>query len=348
MIKILPDGEGSVCLDKVAQPELFENSARCRMQYSLISAGTERGIINSCRGKSLDEMRQQGVQLGYTGAGVVEEVRGGAMMLKPGQRVAYYGAPWVSHSEQVVVPRLLVFPLPENVPSEWGAFVGLGAISLHGFRQGNARLGDVCLVAGAGIIGNLCAQFCARAGCQVVVTDLESSRLEAAAQCLPSEADAVCLKPDDAPAVIQERSEGRGADAIYLCMATQSPEPIRQAIQWIRPGGIIVIVGLLDIQIPREPMFMKEAEIRVSRAGGPGRYDMGYERDGADYPYQYVRWTEGRNCAESIRMMSTGQLIIAPLLSHIHPVAQFQQAYSDVVEGKADLGHILDWREGIT
>jgi len=342
MKTIAPNGKGGVAMREAPMPELFPRSALCRMTHSLISAGTEKGIIQSCKGKSAAFLKKNNIRLGYLGAGIVEKTMGKVSAQK-GARVAFYGAPYVTHSEYVVVPEKLLYPLPEGVPSEWGAFMGIAAIAMHGFRKGQVSLGEICLISGAGIIGNLCAQLAMLSGCRVVLCDYERSRLETFKKCTPAEGDFVCSSPDDAEKALNRFDAAIGADAVLLCMGASSARPMAQAVKLVRPGGRIVIVGTLDIQIPREDFFMKEAEVTISRAAGPGRYDLSYEKDGRDYPMQYIRWTEGRNAAESLRLIGAGKLQVEPLLSHIYPIGKFQTAYDDILKGKPEMGYILDW-----
>lgn len=342
MITIMPDGKGGAALREAPLPELFPRSALCRMTHSLISAGTEKGIIKSCAGKSAAFLKKNNMRLGYLGAGIVEKTMGD-MSCKAGDRVAYYGAPYVTHSEYVVVPEKLLFPLPENAPNEWGAFMGIAAIAMHGFRMGKLSLGEVCVVVGAGIIGNICAQLALFAGCRVALCDYERARLDIFKKCAPADDDYICTSPNEAEKALRHLGAAGGADAVFLCMGTASDEPMAQAVRLIRPGGRIVIVGTLDIQIPREEFFMKEAEVAISRAAGPGRYDASYEKEGRDYPMQYVRWTEGRNAAESLRLIAAGRLRVDPMISSLYPVRQFKKAYENILKGKPEMGYILDW-----
>jgi len=343
MKTIMPDGKEGVWLVDIPIPEIFENSVLCKVTHSLISPGTERGIIKTCVGKSKDEIVRQGNRLGYCGAGVVEEVKGKDIHFKKGERVAFYGAPYVSHSEYVVVPENLILPIPENVESECASFIGLGAISLHGFRLGKISIGDICLVAGAGIIGNLCAQIALLSGCKVIVSDFNSERLEAFENCFQNKDDYICINPEMTIETILKMSENQGADAVFLCMSTDSSQPIEQAIKIVRAGGRIVVVGVLDIHIPREEFFLKEAEITISRAAGPGRYDVHYEKEGIDYPPQYVRWTEGRNLKEVLHLITNGRLNVQPLISRIFAIDNVDEAYSCILKGTSDLGIIIKW-----
>ena len=91
-------------------------------------------------------------------------------------------------------------------------------------------------------------------------------------------------------------------------------------------------------------LFLKEASLSVSRAGGEGRYDPEYEAGGRDYPYGYVRWTEGRNLAEFVRLLGAGAVIVEPLVTDVIPPADAEKAYHALSEKPADhLGILFDW-----
>jgi len=337
MKKVVPDGKGGVSIVDAPLPKLFENSALCRMTHSLISSGTEGKQIRESIGHVPDDPAQRPA-LGYCGAGIVEEVQGTGIGIEKGDRAAYYGGPWVSHSEYVVVPGNLVLQVPEGMDMECAAFIGLGAIALHGFRMGRTGLGEICVVAGAGLLGNLCAQLAFLAGCRVIVSDPMPGRLD-----YLSKRDLVCVPPEGLEAAVREASESRGADAVLLCVSTASAEPMAQALRIIRPGGRIVVVGVLDLHLPREDFFQKEAEITISRAAGPGRYDMSYEKSGVDYPYQYIRWTEGRNLKEAMRLIASGRLEVKSLISNTFPLDRAADAYQRILSGAPDLAHIICW-----
>jgi threonine dehydrogenase-like Zn-dependent dehydrogenase len=344
MKTIMPDGEDSVFVAEVPKPELFENSVLCRVTHGVISAGTERGIINGNKGKTKEEIIKNNSRLGYTGAGIVEEVKGSALKFKKGDRVAFYGAPYVNHSEYVCVPQHLIYPIPEGLSSEYATFGGLGAIAMHGFRQGKLNLGEVCVVAGLGLIGNLCAQFALLAGGRVIVTDFEASRIELFKQSVPENANYITCAPEQLQETVMQVSDDRGADVVLLCMSTRSAEPMDQAISAVRSGGNIVVVGVLDIHVQREPFFGREANLTISRAAGPGRYDVNYEKMGIDYPYQYIRWTEGRNLQETIRLLGDKRINVEHLISQRCTLDDVQKAYGNVVGGKPALGFIIDWK----
>ncbi|UUZ95473.1 zinc-binding dehydrogenase [Paenibacillus sp. P25] len=134
-------------------------------------------------------------------------------------------------------------------------------------------------------------------------------------------------KPEELEAALAEVTEGHGADSVLLCASGNGEELINRSFGWIRDRGKIVIVGDLTTEFSRAQMFGKEAQVLISRAGGPGRYDSRYERDNMDYPIGYVRWTEGRNIREYIRSLAEKRIQIRPLISGIYRLEQAEEAY---------------------
>ena len=65
----------------------------------------------------------------------------------------------------------------------------------------------------------------------------------------------------------------------------------------------MVVLGAVEMSFPWNDMYLKEIQLFMSRAYGPGSYDTAYERHGQDYPFSYVRWTENRNMEEFLRLV---------------------------------------------
>jgi polar amino acid transport system substrate-binding protein len=87
--------------------------------------------------------------LGYSSAGVVEEVGAGVAGFAPGDRVACAGAGYANHAEWVAVPENLVARVPDALPLDRAAFATLGAIALQGLRVAAPSLGEVAVVIGS-------------------------------------------------------------------------------------------------------------------------------------------------------------------------------------------------------
>ncbi|WP_309119430.1 zinc-binding alcohol dehydrogenase [Paenibacillus sp.] len=333
-MKAVVTQEGKIRVADVPMPTVEANGVLVKSAYSAISPGTEQMMSRAAH--------KHPVSLGYSSAGVVQEVGPLATHLKVGDRVACYGAPYVRHAEWLSVPRHLAVPIPDNVTTADASTVGLGAIAIHGLRQAGLQFGETAVVVGLGILGQLLAQIALAAGYRVVACDVSEARCALAESLgIPN----VCRSSDDVEACIAEAAVGLGADAVVLCVSAKTGDLIDRSLGWIRDRGKVVVVGDLKMDFSRELMFAKEATVLISRAGGPGRYDDTYERQGVDYPIGFARWTEGRNMEAYLRLAAEGKVRIGPLLSRVVPVRQADDAFRMLTEDpQGTTGVVLEYR----
>ena len=348
---------GQTTVAEVPEPVLRPGAALVHTAASLVSAGTERMVVEfaekSLLGKArsrpdlvrqmLDKARREGLlttleaafnrldqpmALGYSSAGTITAVGPGLQGFHPGDRVACAGGGYAVHAEVALVPQNLLARLPEPVDFESGAFTTLGAIALHGFRLAQPQLGEQVGVIGLGLLGLLAVGIAQAAGCQVFGVDLDPRRVALAAQ---MGATAV-LRPQ-AEEAAQAFTQGRGLDAILICADTPSADPVELAGTLARDRARIVAVGAVGLSLPRKIYYEKELSFINSRSYGPGRYDPLYEEKGQDYPAGYVRWTEGRNLQAFVDLLASRRLDVAPLITHRFPIEQAPAAY-ELITGK--------------
>jgi predicted dehydrogenase/threonine dehydrogenase-like Zn-dependent dehydrogenase len=334
-----------------------------RTQASLISAGTERMLVEFGRGNLLDKARAQPdkvkdvlakirtdglmstfeavqgklstpIPLGYCNAGVVVDTGPGVSRFRVGDRVVSNGA----HAEYVVVPHTLVAKIPENVSLEAAAFTPIAAIGLQGIRLAQPTLGETIVVYGLGLIGLLCVQLLRANGCNVIGIDRSQARLLLAERFGARVLDGSSV---DVVAQVMALTDGRGADAVLLTLASDADEPVREAARMSRKRGRLVLVGVTGLSLARDEFFKKELTFQVSCSYGPGRYDPQYEDQGIDYPAGYVRWTEQRNFEAVLGAMSAGQLDHAPLVTHRFDIADAPRAYELITSTAPSIGVVL-------
>ncbi|MEW6227731.1 MAG: zinc-binding alcohol dehydrogenase [Bacillota bacterium] len=344
------DSGGRIYVKTSADPEVATSPSPgvqvlVRTEYSLISPGTETGIIRRVREEGLGEAGY--LALGYCAAGVIVGKDEAVKNVAVGDRVACYGAPYVRHSGILAVPRTLVVQLPDEVSTREGAFCGLGAIAIHGLRLTRLQFGESLAIVGLGLIGQLAVQVAVAAGYRVFGMDLLPARLKLARRAgaelaVNSSELAVNGNAGDPVMAIKSLTEGLGVDAVLVCAASRSPELIQQALRLVRPQGRIVVVGDVNLTIHRDLMFNSEAEVVVARAAGAGRYDESYERLGYDYPLAYVRWTVNRNIQEFVRLISRRRVNVVPLISAEYQVTDAPMVYEAMMTGpSAALGVLL-------
>ncbi|MFN2497980.1 MAG: bi-domain-containing oxidoreductase [Pyrinomonadaceae bacterium] len=361
---------GELKVADVPVPVLQHSRVLVRTAASLVSAGTERMSLQLAQKSLLGKARErpdlikQVVQkykteglvstvnavrakldtnkaLGYSAAGIVQELGPDVTGVRAGDRVACAGADFASHAEMLSVPQNLCVRLPEGVGFEAGAFGTLGAIALQGLRLAEPTLGETVAVIGLGLLGQLTVQLLKANGCRVFGIDLDPAKVELA-RALGADA-ATISGPETAQQVI-DWTRGRGADAVLITAATPSNEPIEMAGEISRAKGRVVAVGLVGLDVPRQSFYERELSLKISMSYGPGRYDPEYEERGHDYPFGYVRWTEQRNIEAFLDLVAEKRIDVEQLISHRFPISEAGRAY-ELISGSTEpyLGVVLTY-----
>lgn len=359
--------DGQPALAEVPAPAAARGGLVIRTTRSLISAGTERMLVDFGRAGWLAKARQQPdkvrqvlekvgtdgllptieavrsklnqpLALGYCNVGLVIEVGADVAGFAPGDRVASNGA----HSELVAVQRNLCALVPEGVSDDEAAFVVLAAIALQGVRLAMPTLGERFVVTGLGLIGLITVQLLRANGCRVLGIDPDPAKAELARR---FGADVVALDRGEDPVDVAESfANGQGVDGVLITASTRSNEPVSQGARMCRRRGRIVLVGVSGLELNRADFYQKELTFQVSCSYGPGRYDPEYEERGNDYPLGFVRWTEQRNFEAVLDMMSSGRLDVRPLITHRFPFDSAPAAYELLAAGTTPyLGILLEY-----
>ncbi|MBI1338483.1 MAG: zinc-binding dehydrogenase [Phycisphaera sp.] len=361
---------GELWLADVPAPALKSAGVVVRTASSLVSAGTERMILELAKksliGKArarpdlvkqvLAKIKTDGftqtmskvfakldtpITLGYSCAGTVTEAPRDLADFTVGDRVACAGAGYATHAEYNYIPRNLCVKIPDGVGFDDASFTTVGSIAMQGVRQADLRLGECVAVIGLGLIGLLTVQMLKASGCRVIGFDLDPSKCA-----LAKELGADAATNDDPLAAAENFSRGMGVDAAIITAATPSNGPIETAAEIARTKGRVVIVGLVGMDIPRDPFYKKELDLRLSMSYGPGRYDPTYEERGIDYPFAYVRWTEQRNMQSFLQLIAEGKVTPSKLITHHFDIDKALDAYN-LLEGKPNAQGVTEKYLGI-
>ncbi|MBY0588954.1 bi-domain-containing oxidoreductase [bacterium] len=341
---------------------LIENRA------SLISAGTERSTVELAQQSLLSKARQrpdhvrrvmekfrqeglaatleqvrsklaQPIPMGYSSAGIVREVGAGVREFRVGERVASNG----SHAGVVAVGKNLVARIPDEVPFEHAAYAVVSSIALQSIRLSGASLGDVVVVVGLGLIGQITVALLKSAGCRVVGTDVDPNKFPLAIQMGAEWVGSA----DSIEETLARVSPSGGADVVIIAASSASSAPLVLASRIARDRAKVVALGAVGLKVPRREFYEKELELIVSRSYGPGRYDASYEEEGNDYPISYVRWTEQRNIQAVLDQMAAGRLPVEHLTTHRFSIDRGTDAYSMIERASEPyLGIILTYSSG--
>ena len=355
MKQILRKGLKDIIVTEVPDPVASPHHVLIRPIYSLISSGTETASIHhegvlkavadnpSQLGKIWHVLKAQGplktlaevkakfseyAVLGYAGAGLVAEKHATVTDLEVGDRVAY-GGEGTGHGETISVGRNLAARIPDNVSFDHASFTTLGSVALNGVRIANISLGERVAVIGLGLVGQLIAQLARLEGGFIIAIDVRPDRVELARQ-LGS--DVALVGGSELSAQVRTLTDGQGADCVIIAAAAKSDAPCRIAVDICRDRGRIVDVGAVELSFPWYETYLKEIQVLMARAYGPGSYDPTYERQGQDYPLPYVRWTENRNMEEFLRLTSQGRVQLDPLITHRFALEDASRAYETIMD----------------
>lgn len=358
--------DGKLTLANLVAPAVHPNRVLIANRSSLVSAGTEKmlmqfankGLLAKAKERPdqvkrvLEKVRSDGLRetyrqvrqkldqplgLGYSSAGVVIECGDAVQRFKVGDRVASNGP----HASVVSVPENLVARIPDNVDFDQASFAVLGSIAMQGVRLSRCVLGETAFVIGLGLVGQVAVSLLNAAGCRVIGTDPDPGKCE-----LAIKSGAEIAAPGLKASQISDLTVGLGADAVLITASTSSNGPIDLACEAVRQKGRIVLVGVVGMEMPRRPMYFKEAEFVVSCSYGPGRYDANYEDRGIDYPAAHVRWTEQRNIQAVLELLGREQISLGHLISHRFEIDEAEKAYQIIRENTEPyLGVVLLYPE---
>lgn len=336
------DGLGRVSVIREDVPKPKRGQVLVKVSCSLISPGTEMRMIKRRRENPNPSVGPR--PFGYQNAGIVVDRGPECEEIPIGTKVSCMGAGYALHATHACVPKNLVQPIPEGVSFEEAAFSNLIATSLQCIRRAQLEIGENVVIAGLGIVGQLCAQFAKISGCHVMGMDLYPLRLEIARKCgidlavNPREVDPI--------KVAEEFTRGRGIDCGIIAFGEDATEAFNQILKMLkrapdthRMGRIVMVAGRITIEAGAS---LGNIDIRSSARTGPGYHDVNWEH-GAEYPPVFVQWTTKRNLEECLRFIKEGKINVKNLITHRFPIDEAAEACELLINHpESALGVILE------
>jgi L-iditol 2-dehydrogenase len=218
-------------------------------------------------------------------------------------------------AEFVVVPARLLHPLPDSVSFDAGAMVEPAAVAMHAAGISGIVPGDLVVVVGAGLIGNLAMQAAQTLGAgAVAIADIVSHRLELARRL---GANILIDSSRGDPATALEQATGRrSADIVLDAVGIQATIDLATALT--RPGGSLTLIGNVSPRIEQDLQGIVSGELTVR----------GSSASAGEYPA----------CIERI---ADGRLRVAELISRTLPLADGQAAFEALHRGEPGLMRIV-------
>ncbi len=218
-------------------------------------------------------------------------------------------------AEYVLIPQRIAYHLPDSLSYEHAALLEAVSVAVHAVHRTPIRMGDTAVVVGSGMIGLLVVQALRHAGCgHIIAVDLEEDRLKLA-RALGADA-AFNARTENLSEGIATLTGGRGADVALEAVGATAP--IQTAIQVLRRGGALTLVGNLAprIELPLQQVVTRELSLYGSCASSN------------DYPL-------------SIELMASGKIQVEPLISACAPLAEGPQWFERLYAHEAGLMKVI-------
>ncbi len=211
-------------------------------------------------------------------------------------------------AEYAVFPQGIVFPLPDDLPLDAGAFLEPVSVAVHVLDRAQLKIGDSVIITGGGPIGLLILQLALKGGASKVLVSEPVAEKRKLAQQLGAQ---VVVDPlnEDLLAISNKLTGGRGYS---VCIeAAGIPAIARQLILLAEGCGTVVWVGTypsgVDAPVPLDYMYSKEISVHSVRLA----------------PYSFPR---------AVEMLP--RLDVKPLIT-VYPLQDALQAFEVHKQGKA-------------
>jgi len=185
---------------------------------------------------------------GNEGAGVVEAVGAGVTQVKPGDRVAYTGAPPGSYCEARLYAADRLVKTPEGISDEQAASIMLKGMTAHYLihRTYAVKRGDTVLFhAAAGGVGLLACQWLKALGATVIGT--VGSDAKAAIAKAHGCDHAIVYTRENFVERVKEITGGKGVPVVYDSVGKSTFDG---SLDCLRPLGLLVLYGNASGPVP--------------------------------------------------------------------------------------------------
>ena len=317
-----PAGRFNVVIEEAQIPRPRADEVRVRAVRSLISRGSEIGARYT-REHAIDPER-----MGYSLAGVVDEVGADVQHLREGDRVVAV-AP---HAQYVVRPagargpgeQARVVPMPDGLGFEAAAYFPLSGGAVAWTEIERIQPFDTVVILGQGLVGSLMLQVGKANGRgRFIAVDALPERCALAGELGADHViDAAAEDPVQA---VQRLTNGAGADiVVYAVGGPAGPKAFDQGLDMLAVGGLLHLIGLYEDQ----PLPLSSAKIQRRRLLG------GYYRQIVD-----------PGCARrAMELLASGAIRADRMTSHRFPYRDAAAAFDLLYNRPGEaMGVLLDW-----
>ena len=310
-------------------PDVAANKVMVKMEYTVVSGGTERALIMGMP----NTPQQFPISSGYCGVGFVTKTGEAVKKVAAGDRVlVYHGI----HTEYNIVPESDVTKVENNdIDSLDAAFVIIASMGLGGVRKLEIELGESAMIMGLGLLGMFSVQFCRLSGANpVIAVDLNEDRRKLA---LKLGAD-YALDPldKDFTEKVKVITKGKGVNACVE--VTGASAAMKQALECASWLGRISLLGCTRVSDCAIDYYTQVHRPGVKLIGAHNLVRPKVE----SYPHH---WTHHDDCRAILDMIERGRIDVRPIVSRVVRPEEAPEIYSELCNDKNfPMGTVFDWR----
>lgn len=303
--------------------------AKVKMEYTVVSGGTERACIMGMNNAS----QKFPISLGYCGVGYVTEIGEKVENIKIGDRVlVYHGI----HTEYNIVPESDLTKVDDkNIDSLDAAFVVIASMGLGGVRKLELELGESAMVMGLGLLGMFSVQFLRLSGANpLIAVDLNPERRELA---LKLGAD-YALDPSDEDFVEKVKTITKSKGVRATVEVTGVSVAMKQALECASWMGRISLLGCTRVSDCAVDYYQQVHRPGVKLIGAHNFVRPRVE----SYPHH---WTHHDDCRAILDMIATNRIDVKSIVSRVVKPEDAPQIYTELCNNKEfPMGTVFDWR----
>lgn len=333
---IIFEGVRKVKIGEIKLPEICENDIVVDVIKSAVSVGTERWALLGLR----PEIKYPCIP-GYLAVGRIIKTGKNVKGYKEGDLVNFLVSrlpePFSSNCWMGAHLSKAVINVDISTDEKWGmpycikiedkvdesqleeiALAGLAAVSCRGIEMAQPSLGNKCLVAGLGFIGQMASQILKLKGCYVVGADIIQERVEIAEKYSCD----IAVNVKDANLVEKIGEIEKEFDIIID--TTGSAKILNEEVKLLKQWGKFVWQGWYPDKIPVDfHLFHSKLPTIYMPCGHAGKA-----------VNQCIRWSIEK------------KLVVAPLITHRENYKKAKEIYQKVIENPSEiLGIVFNWEE---
>jgi L-iditol 2-dehydrogenase len=200
-------------------------------------------------------------------------------------------------AQEVILDAKYVVPVPEEMASERAILIEPFAVTVHALKKANIKKGTKLAVIGSGTEGLLSVALALHLGADVTVIDVNPAKLE--------------LAKKFGPVAVFTPQEIKDQVFDVVLEAAGVKSAIEQAMQIVKPGGIMVALGITGDSVNLSPIHIVRSEISILGS---------------------IIYTK-QDFADAIAYLNKPEFYVDPIVSKIVPFNQFQEAFNDASSG---------------